>query len=41
MSQGDRQMLTTGTWDACGQLIAQANQIQATAARLPYLTWAA
>ncbi|MEB3336424.1 MAG: 3-isopropylmalate dehydratase small subunit [Leptolyngbyaceae bacterium] len=39
MGEGSRMMLTTGTWDACGQLVAQANQIQATAARLPYVTW--
>lgn len=39
MPEGPRQMLTTGTWDACGQLVAQAEQIRATADRLPYLTW--
>ncbi|HEY9861638.1 MAG TPA: 3-isopropylmalate dehydratase small subunit [Candidatus Obscuribacterales bacterium] len=39
MGEGPRQMFTCGTWDACGQLVAQANQIQATAAQLPYITW--
>ncbi|MBE9012962.1 3-isopropylmalate dehydratase small subunit [Pseudanabaenaceae cyanobacterium LEGE 13415] len=36
---GARQMLTSGTWDACGQLVSQAEQIQATAAKLPYVAW--
>jgi 3-isopropylmalate/(R)-2-methylmalate dehydratase small subunit len=39
MGDGPRQMLTTGTWDACGQLVAQASQIRATAAKLPYVAW--
>jgi 3-isopropylmalate/(R)-2-methylmalate dehydratase small subunit len=39
MGEGARQMLTTGTWDACGQLVAQASQIRATAAKLPYVAW--
>jgi 3-isopropylmalate/(R)-2-methylmalate dehydratase small subunit len=39
MGDGSRQMLTTGTWDSCGQLIAQAEQIRATAAELPYIDW--
>lgn len=37
---GPRSMFLTGTWDACGQLLAQQEQIKATAARLPYLNWA-
>jgi len=36
---GARQMLLTGTWDACGQLVAQRDQIQSTAKQLPYLHW--
>jgi 3-isopropylmalate/(R)-2-methylmalate dehydratase small subunit len=36
---GPRTMLTSGTWDACGQLVAQAQQIRATAATLPYVRW--
>ncbi|HEY9636639.1 MAG TPA: 3-isopropylmalate dehydratase small subunit [Coleofasciculaceae cyanobacterium] len=39
MGEGPRQMLTTGTWDSCGQLIAQVDQIRATAAKLPYVNW--
>ncbi len=39
MGEGARQMLTTGTWDTCGQLTAQTDQIRATAAKLPYLNW--
>lgn len=39
MSEGPRAMLTTGTWDSCGQLVAQADQIQATADQLPYVHW--
>jgi 3-isopropylmalate/(R)-2-methylmalate dehydratase small subunit len=39
LGEGARQMLTTGTWDTCGQLIAQVDQIQATAAKLPYIDW--
>ncbi|HEY9909241.1 MAG TPA: 3-isopropylmalate dehydratase small subunit [Thermosynechococcaceae cyanobacterium] len=40
LSEGVRQMMTTGTWDACGQLVARAEQVQATAAKLPYVNWA-
>jgi len=39
MGEGPRQMLTTGTWDSCGQLIAQIEQIRETAAKLPYMDW--
>ena len=39
MGEGIQQMLTTGTWDSCGQLIAQVDQIQATATKLPYIHW--
>lgn len=39
MPSGAHQMLTSGTWDACGQLVAQADQIRATAANLPYVSW--
>jgi 3-isopropylmalate/(R)-2-methylmalate dehydratase small subunit len=39
MREGFRQMLLTGTWDACGQLVAHTSQIRATAAQLPYLHW--
>jgi 3-isopropylmalate/(R)-2-methylmalate dehydratase small subunit len=39
MPAGLRQTYIAGTWDACGQLVAQAPAIQATAAKLPYLAW--
>jgi 3-isopropylmalate/(R)-2-methylmalate dehydratase small subunit len=39
MGEGSRQMLTTGTWDTCGQLLAQIDPIRATAAKLPYVDW--
>jgi 3-isopropylmalate/(R)-2-methylmalate dehydratase small subunit len=39
MNEGPRQQLTTGTWDACGQLVANAEQIATTAAKLPYISW--
>ena len=39
MGEGPRQMLTTGSWDSCGQLVAQSEQIQATASQLPYIDW--
>lgn len=39
MGDGARQMLVSGTWDACGQLVAQGDQIRSTADRLPYVAW--
>jgi len=39
LSEGARQMLLTGTWDACGQLVSHAEQIRMRAASLPYLAW--
>jgi 3-isopropylmalate/(R)-2-methylmalate dehydratase small subunit len=39
MGEGSRNMFISGTWDACGQLVAQSEQIRATAARLPYVSW--
>ena len=39
MGEGVRQMMISGTWDACGQLVAQAEQVKATASRLPYVSW--
>ncbi|MGB3294704.1 MAG: 3-isopropylmalate dehydratase small subunit [Phormidesmis sp.] len=41
MGAGSRQMFLQGTWDACGQLVAEAEAIIDTAARLPYISWAA
>ena len=40
MGDGARQMFLSGTWDACGQLVAQAEAIAQTAGRLPYIAWA-
>jgi 3-isopropylmalate/(R)-2-methylmalate dehydratase small subunit len=37
LDHGSRQTFLSGTWDACGQLLAQKSAIQATAAKLPYL----
>jgi 3-isopropylmalate/(R)-2-methylmalate dehydratase small subunit len=39
MGTGSRNMFLAGTWDACGQLVAQVEQIRATATKLPYLNW--
>jgi 3-isopropylmalate/(R)-2-methylmalate dehydratase small subunit len=39
LNEGPRSMLVAGTWDACGQLVAQAEQIRARAATLPYVQW--
>ncbi|MBF2025872.1 MAG: 3-isopropylmalate dehydratase small subunit [Oscillatoriales cyanobacterium C42_A2020_001] len=39
LADGPRSMLVNGTWDACGQLVAQAAQIRTTAAKLPYVQW--
>ncbi|HIK43919.1 MAG TPA: 3-isopropylmalate dehydratase small subunit [Leptolyngbyaceae cyanobacterium M65_K2018_010] len=39
MVDGVRQAFLAGTWDACGQLVANAPAIQATASQLPYLAW--
>lgn len=37
LAAGPRQMLSSGQWDATGQLLANAAALEATAARLPYL----
>jgi 3-isopropylmalate/(R)-2-methylmalate dehydratase small subunit len=39
MGDGPRNMFLSGTWDACGQLTAQAKEIRAVANRLPYVSW--
>jgi 3-isopropylmalate/(R)-2-methylmalate dehydratase small subunit len=39
MPEGVRQAFLAGTWDACGQLVANADQINATAQRLAYMAW--
>ena len=40
LADGPQQMLTSGTWDACGQLVAQADAIAKTVEQLPYVSWA-
>ena len=40
MNEGSRQMFRSGKWDSCGQLIANVEQVRATATQLPYIDWA-
>ena len=39
MDEAPRRMFLNGAWDACGQLVAHADGIKTTAAKLPYITW--
>ncbi|MEM7594919.1 MAG: 3-isopropylmalate dehydratase small subunit [Cyanobacteria bacterium P01_A01_bin.83] len=39
MNEGSRQMFTNGTWDNCGQLVRNAEQVKVTALKLPYVNW--
>lgn len=39
MGEGARNMFVSGSWDACGQLVAQSAQVKATAMKLPYVSW--
>ncbi|MDX2273458.1 MAG: 3-isopropylmalate dehydratase small subunit [Cyanobacteriota bacterium] len=39
MNEGSRGMLLSGSWDACGQLLASAPRIREVATDLPYLRW--
>lgn len=39
LADGPHQMLTQGTWDACGQLVAQKDAIAQTYGKLPYPAW--
>lgn len=39
INEGARQMLLSGTWDSCGQLLEALEQVRLTAAKLPYLAW--
>lgn len=39
MGTGARQMLMTGTWDSCGQLVEGVDKIRTTANQLPYMKW--
>ncbi|MEH2394909.1 MAG: 3-isopropylmalate dehydratase small subunit [Nostoc sp.] len=39
IEEGTRSTFISGTWDACGQLVANADQVRRTAAKLPYVGW--
>lgn len=39
MGEGAKNMFVAGTWDACGQLVASAEKVRATALKLPYVSW--
>ncbi|BAT54447.1 isopropylmalate isomerase small subunit [Nostoc sp. NIES-3756] len=39
ISEGTRSAFTTGVWDACGQLVANSEQVRVTASKLPYVAW--
>ncbi|MEJ1931423.1 3-isopropylmalate dehydratase small subunit [Nostoc sp. NIES-2111] len=39
ISEGTRTTFTTGVWDACGQLVANSEQVRVTASKLPYVAW--
>ncbi|HLP88070.1 MAG TPA: 3-isopropylmalate dehydratase small subunit [Nostocaceae cyanobacterium] len=39
LAEGTKSAFIAGTWDACGQLVAKAEQVKATAATLPYIAW--
>ena len=37
INEGARKMLTSGTWDSCGQLVQNIENVHSTAHQLPYL----
>ena len=39
MGQGTKTAFVSGTWDACGQLVANVAQVKAVASQLPYIAW--
>ena len=39
IGEGSRQQLVNGTWDACGQLVANLSETKVIAAKLPYVAW--
>lgn len=39
MRESSRQMLLGGTWDSCGQLVRNIDEIHKIASQLPYLAW--
>jgi 3-isopropylmalate/(R)-2-methylmalate dehydratase small subunit len=40
IGEGAKQMLTSGTWDSCAQLLQNEDEIGVAASKLPYLAWA-
>ena len=41
MGEGAKNMFVSGTWDACGQLVSNAQKVKEKAAKLPYVSWSA
>jgi 3-isopropylmalate/(R)-2-methylmalate dehydratase small subunit len=39
MNEGARKMVISGTWDSCGQLVQNIENVHSTAHQLPYLNW--
>ncbi|WP_017654415.1 3-isopropylmalate dehydratase small subunit [Fortiea contorta] len=39
IGEGTRSTFISGTWDACGQLVANADKVRVTAGKLPYVAW--
>lgn len=39
IAEDTRSTFISGTWDACGQLVANADQVRTTTAKLPYVAW--
>jgi len=39
IGEGAKNMFICGTWDACGQLVANAPKIQENTTKLPYMNW--
>lgn len=39
MGEGTKTAFVSGTWDACGQLVANAEKVKTTAGKLPYIGW--
>ncbi|MDB9314736.1 3-isopropylmalate dehydratase small subunit [Spirulina sp. CS-785/01] len=39
MNEGAKQSFISGKWDSCAQLVNNTQDIQTTAAKLPYLAW--
>lgn len=39
LNEGSREMFLKGTWDNCGLLVSNAEQVKLTAEKLPYVNW--